>query len=158
MNISMIISIIALVTSIVSAVISGIVGFFSIRNNSRHIEINNIKNFLKDVCIGMLEIEFIETSTIDSIISYDVKLKDINDYHNKIRERIKKTDFYDGARAFLGDMYKMETDNKYRDDNEHKRPFYDRINDYGFEGGWNFLFNKFRRYEKLVGIKKSALS
>ncbi|MEW5947111.1 MAG: hypothetical protein AB1742_13020 [bacterium] len=101
-------------------------------------KIKNKSDFLEQICLGMLNPDGTEPSEID------------NKYGRSRYERIKRNGFYDGVRAFLGDMMHfpfMESSELERKDNDKE------VNDnivkyfflapYRFNLTWSYLFNEF---------------
>lgn len=140
---------------IFTAIIVMIINIYSLNITRQKNEMEIIAGFLKDVCIGMLDIRFLKEDGSD-VDEKDVNnseyIKDVIKHRDDLKNRLNQSKFYDGVRAFLGNMYYI-----YRDVPifESDKLFYERAKHFSFE--WPFLFEKFRRYEYLMGMKKSAL-
>jgi len=98
--------------------------------------------FLEQICLGILNPEGVEPSKID------------NEYGKTRYERIKRNGFYDGVRAFLGDMMHFP----FMDTSELERESNDNIVKYFFLAPlrfnltWSYLFEEFDNICKLKKV------
>lgn len=137
------------VIGVIASIYFGIKNMMSLRSELR---IKNIESFLKDVCIYMLS----EPTFICE--PENEKEKEIKTRQEVLKNMFKNTQFYAPTRGFLGIMYNLyftksclEPD-KYFTDGYY---YHQRIKDFNFE--WEFLFELFREYEYLIGLKESSI-